>query len=403
MMEYWNTGISGGRRRSRSPLFHHSIIPSFRYAIILLVLLLAGPGCGPQPSKLWNSPQTPPTRSGTAPLVWPEPPVQPRITYLGAVSTESDMEKRGSFFEGVGALLFGAKPVGILVSPFAVAVDPTGIMFVADTGGAVIHAFDLRTRDYKQFSALDKETKLCKPVALATLAERLYVVDSGLRQICVFKRDGDFLFAFGQDRLTRPAGIACRPSPQRAPALRAEGTIYVADAGSHMIHVFSPEGKLLREMGMRGTGPGEFNFPTHLWIDGAGQLYVSDTLNFRIQVFGPDDRFLRMFGQQGDRPGNFAHPCGIATDASGNIYVTDRQFENVQIFDAQGRVLMAVGQEGSGPGEFWLPAGIFIDGHDRIYVADSYNKRVQIFELLPRPRPEGPLRGRAARREEAEP
>jgi DNA-binding beta-propeller fold protein YncE len=390
MMEYWNTGISGGRRRSRSPLFHHSII--------LLVLLLAGSGCGPQPSTLWDSPQTPPDAqrpSGPgAPLVWPEPPEQPRITYLGAVSTESDMEKHGSFFEGVGALLFGAKPVGILVSPFAVAVDPTGIMFVADTGGAVIHAFDLRTRDYKQFSALDKETKLCKPVALATLAERLYVVDSGLRQICVFKRNGDFLFAFGHDRLTRPAGIASR---------LPEGTIYVADAGSHMIHVFSPEGKLLKEMGMRGTGPGEFNFPTHLWIDGAGQLYVSDTLNFRIQVFGPDDRFLRMFGQQGDRPGNFAHPCGIATDASGNIYVTDRQFENVQIFDAQGRVLMALGQEGSGPGEFWLPAGIFIDGHDRIYVADSYNKRVQIFELLPRPRPEGPLRGRAAHREEAEP
>jgi len=249
---------------------------------------------------------------------------------------------------------------------------------VADTGGAVVHAFDLRTRDYKQFSALDKETKLRKPVGLVTLAERLYVVDSGLRQVCVFQRNGDFLFAFGQDRLARPAGIACR---------RPEGTIYVADAGRHTIHVFSHEGKPLKEMGMRGTGPGEFNFPTHLCIDEAGQLYVSDTLNFRVQVFGPDDRFVRMFGQQGDRPGNFAHPCGIAADSLGNVYVTDRQFENVQIFDAQGRILMALGQEGNGPGEFWLPAGIFIDGHSRIYVADSFNKRIQIFELLKETQP----------------
>jgi DNA-binding beta-propeller fold protein YncE len=332
---------------------------------LLIVLILTGAGCGPQRSELWKSAQTP--------RVWPEPPEQPRIAYLGAVSTESDMEKRGSFFDGVGALLFGAKPVGILVSPYAVAVDPTGIMYVADTGGAVVHAFDLRTRDYKQFSALGKEAELRKPVGLVTLAERLYVVDSGLRQVCVFKRNGEFLFAFGQDRLARPAGIACR---------RSQGTIYVADAGSHTIHVFSHEGKPLKEMGMRGTGPGEFNFPTHLCVDEAEQLYVSDTLNYRIQVFGPDDRFVRMFGQQGDRPGNFAHPCGIATDPSGNVYVTDRQFENVQIFDAQGRILMALGQEGSGPGEFWLPAGIFIDGHGRIYVADSFNKRIQIFELL---------------------
>jgi len=338
---------------------------SIRLASLLVVLLLACPSCGPQPSQVWESPQTP--------LVWPEPPEQPRITYLGAVSTESDMEKRGSFFEGVGALLFGVKPVGILVSPYAVAVYPTGIMYVADTGGAVAHAFDLRTRDYRQFCALGREAALRKPVGLAILTERLYVVDSGLRQVCVFKRNGDFLFAFGQDRLARPAGIACR---------RSQGTIYVADAGRHTIQVFNREGRFLKEMGLRGTGPGEFNFPTHLCTDEAEQLYVSDTLNYRIQVFAPDDRFVRMFGQQGDRPGNFAHPCGVAADQSGNIYVTDRQFENVQIFDARGDILMALGQEGSGPGEFWLPAGICIDGHDRIYVADSYNKRIQIFELL---------------------
>ncbi len=333
--------------------------------MVFVVLTLAGSGCGPQESDLLKAPATP--------LVWPEPPDQPRITYLGAVSGESDMEKPASLFDGVGALLFGTKPVGILVSPYAVAVDPTGIMYVADTGGAVVHAFDLRTRDYRQFSDLDQGTKLRRPVALMTSTERVYVVDSGLRQVCVFRRNGGFLFAFGQDRLARPAGIACR---------RSQGTIYVADAGRHTICVFDHEGKPLREMGMRGTGPGQFNFPTHLCTDEAGRLYVSDTLNYRIQVFDPGDRFVRMFGQQGDRPGNFAHPCGIATDQSGNVYVTDRQFENVQIFDAQGHILMALGQEGSGPGEFWLPAGLFVDGRGRLYVADSFNKRIQIFELL---------------------
>lgn len=123
--------------------------------VLAVALLLAAAGCGPQRSRLVDSAET--TR------VWPRPPEQPRIAYLGAVSTESDMQKRGSLLDGIGGLLFGAKPVGVLLSPYAVAVDPTGILYVADSAGAAVHAFNLRTRDYHQFSALGKEAKLQSP------------------------------------------------------------------------------------------------------------------------------------------------------------------------------------------------------------------------------------------------
>lgn len=328
--------------------------------------LLAGmAGCGPQRFDLPGASQTP--------LVWPEPPDLPRIQYLGAVFGEVDMERSGSFLDGVGELLFGGKPVGALVLPYAVAVDADGMMFVADSGGAAIHAFDLRTRAYRQFSALSKESKLQRPVGVAIAGDHLYVADSGLRQVCVFTKAGASVRAFGRGQLERPAGIACRGP---------DGPIYVADAAAHVVHVFDGTGKHLASIGGRGVGAGQFNFPTHLCVDRQGQLYVSDTLNYRIQVFAPDGRFLRMFGRQGDRPGNFAHPCGVAVDGLGNIYVSDRQFENVQVFSPQGQILMAFGQEGSDPGEFWLPAGVFVDDGNRIYVADSYNKRVQVFGLL---------------------
>jgi DNA-binding beta-propeller fold protein YncE len=238
---------------------------------------------------------------------------------------------------------------------------------------AAVHVFNPRTRDYQQFSALGKQGRLQRPVGLVILADRLYVVDSVLRQVCVFKKNGEFLFAFGQDRFERPAGIACRP---------AHGLVYVADAGRHTIDVFNHKGQFLKQVGTRGIAPGQFNFPTHLCTDEAGRLYVSDTLNYRVQIFDADDRFVAEFGQQGDRPGNFAHPCGVAVDRAGNLYVVDRQFENVQVFSPEGHILMAFGQEGSGPGHFWLPAGICIDAHNRIYVADSFNKRVQIFDFL---------------------
>ena len=322
-------------------------------------------GCGPQPADRFGPTEAQP--------VWPEPPEQARIMYLGQIATETDLQKGKSGLQGLGELVFGKGDVGVLVSPYAVVVDSTGMMFVADPGGGVVHMFNLRTRDYHQFSQLSAGKTLQKPVALALGAERLYVVDSGLREVCVFEKDGTFLSAFGGEHLKRPSGAAC---------WEAGSILYVADAAAHVIHVYGLDGTLLGQLGGRGLNVGQFNFPTHLWVDGAGQLYVSDTLNYRIQVFTSEGVSVRVFGRQGDRPGNFAHPCAVATDSRGNIYVTDRQFENVQVFDPEGQILMALGQEGRGPGQFWLPAGIFVDIRDRIYVADSFNKRIQIFALL---------------------
>jgi DNA-binding beta-propeller fold protein YncE len=333
--------------------------------ILWLVLPALCSGCQSQQTELLSRPG--------ASLVWPKPPETPRIRYLGAISTEADLKREVPWTEGLGNLIFGRKKIGVLVAPYAVAVDQAGRLLVTDTAGAVVHVFDFRTRRYEQFANLNGQEKLRKPVGLTIVDNRIYVVDSVLRKVCVFDKDGRFIFSFGSDRLTRPSGIAyCKDN----------GTVYVADTARHTIDVFTRDGKFVRQIGSRGLAPGTFNFPTHLWVDGHGNLYVSDTLNYRIQVFTADGNFLTMFGRQGDRPGNFAHPCGIATDTFGNIYVTDRQFENVQIFDPQGHILMAFGEEGTRPGQFWLPAGIFIDGRNRIYVADSFNKRVQIFELL---------------------
>ncbi|MHC4356668.1 MAG: 6-bladed beta-propeller [Planctomycetota bacterium] len=330
----------------------------------LLLLAFAG-GCARNRGELFFPPD--------AMVVWPEPPERPRIRYLGTLSTEADLKREVSLGQGLGELFFGKKEIGVLVAPYAVAVDAESRLFAADTAGAVIHIFDLRTRKYKQFSELGGDQKLAKPVGLTLIGDWVYVVDSALRKVCVFDKNGRFIFSFGSDRFARPSGIAYWPGDK---------TVYVADTAGHTVYAFTVNGKFIRQIGARGVDPGMFNFPTHLSVDSAGTLYVSDTLNYRIQMFTSDGRFMRAFGRQGDRPGNFAHPCGVATDAFGYIYVTDRQFENVQMFNQQGEILMAFGREGTEPGEFWLPAGIFIDRRSRIYVADSFNKRIQIFELL---------------------
>ena len=335
-----------------------------RLCLLGLVLLASCAGCARDRGDLFFPPD--------ALVVWPEPPEQPRIRYLGTLSTEADLKQEVSWTQGFGELLFGKGEIGVLVAPYAVAIDTGGRLYVTDAAGAVVHVFDLKSRRYRQFADMIGPEKLTKPVGLTIVGDWVYVVDSILRKVCVFDKNGRFMFSFGGDLFARPSGIAYS---------QADKTVYVADTAAHTIYAFTGSGKFVRRIGARGVGPGMFNFPTHLWADAKGMLYVSDTLNYRVQVFA-NGQFLRAFGQQGDRPGYFAHPCAVAADGFGNIYVTDRQFENVQIFNPQGEILMAFGQEGTAPGQFWLPAGIFIDDRNRIYVADSFNKRIQIFELL---------------------
>ncbi|MDD5458006.1 MAG: 6-bladed beta-propeller [Phycisphaerae bacterium] len=330
-----------------------------------VLLVVACGGCGSPRGELF-----PPREQH---LVWPEPPEKPRIEYVGSLSGEADLKKEIAFFEGVGQFIFGKKDKGVLVAPYAVVVEDGKVLYVSDVSGAVVHIFNLENRNYKQFFEISENERLLNPVGLAIVDNSVFVVDSVLQKVCVFDLGGNFLFSFGKDRLKRPTGITYWPAEQK---------VYITDTARHTIDLFDPKGNFIEQIGQRGSGPGSFNFPTHLFIDSKGLLYVSDTLNYRIQVFTAAGKFIREFGVQGDRPGNFAHPCGIVVDNFENVYVTDRQFENIQIFNKDDQILMAWGHEGNKEGQFWLPAGICIDEQNRIYIADSFNSRIQVFDLL---------------------
>jgi len=163
--------------------------------------------------------------------------------------------------------------------------------------------------------------------------------------------------------------------------------LYVVDAGG----VDSPDqrvrvldlvtGKLLFDIGKRGSEPGEFNLPRDVAIGGKGQLYVVDGGNFRVQVFDADGKFQKVFGAIGRQSGQFSRPKEIAVDPQGNLYVVDTAFGNFQIFDPEGRLLLDVGIRGSrdAPATFMLPSGIAVDADARVYVVDQFFRKVEVF------------------------
>lgn len=83
-------------------------------------------------------------------------------------------------------------------------------------------------------------------------------------------------------------------------ALDSDGNLYVLDTGNHRIQKFSPEANFLGTIGRKGQGPGEFNFPGSLDIDGQGNLIVASTYIKRIQVLDGTGREIHGITLTGD-------------------------------------------------------------------------------------------------------
>ena len=305
--------------------------------------------------------------------VWPPPPAAPRVRFVGQIAGELQSKAEGG--RVLREFFFGPEGHPHLVTPYALAVHSDGNrVAIADPNAGCVHLLDLQRDQYSQIAAVAKNgSALESPVGVAWAGDVLCVADAELRKVVLVngERQDD---SIGEGELIRPSGVAFNP---------INGLLYVCDAAAHGIFVFDLDGRLVRRIGSRGGGPGQFNYPCHIACEPEGTLVVADALNFRVQRFAPDGEFLGHFGQKGDAGGDFALPKGVAVDSRGAIWVVDAQFENVQAFDRDGRLLLVFGREGREPGEFWLPAGMAIDGQDRMWIADSYNRRVQVFELLP--------------------
>ena len=330
-----------------------------RWPILLVVLALVAT-CAPAGDELERQAALYET------IVWPEPPQQARIRLVGVFGEPEDLGIRQSFLSRFWGWIAGAQARD-MVRPYAIAVDGDRLA-VADPGVGAVHLFDTAGGDYARIEWAG-ERLLLSPVGVAFAGEALYVADSALGEILVFDAKGELIRTI--EGVERPTGLAWDP--------RA-GRLYVTDTLSHSVVVLDADGKRLFEFGGRGTGDGEFNYPSHLALAG-GRLYVNDTMNFRLQSFDLDGNFVSSFGSHGDGTGDFAQPKGVGLDSEGHIYVVDALFNRVQIFDEGGALLLAFGGDGGAPGEFWLPSGMHI-AKDRIYVADSYNRRVQIFQFL---------------------
>ena len=82
-------------------------------------------------------------------------------------------------------------------------------------------------------------------------------------------------------------------------------------------------------------------------FDGAGNLHVIDTQSDRVFVVGTDGRLIRELGGTGDGPGEFGNAIAMAVMADGRVVVVDMSRHGYHVFGPDGEFQHMVGMDGN--------------------------------------------------------
>ena len=296
----------------------------------------------------------------------------------------------------------------------AIAVDPSGFIYLADVGERTLLKVDPQGNVVNKFYAFnswgDLETDAQGNVYFADTTANDGLPGPMNPTIIKFDPQGNVLLSF--IATANPDGLG----------LDVQGNIYVADG---KIYKYDPQGNLLGSFGEYGQNPGQLDHPNDVEIDSQGNLYVTDSVitriqkfsssfsfitqwgtagsdpgqfyvvksanvlqnkvfcldgNNRMQIFDPNGNFITLWQAMGHDQGRFWNPKRVWVDNPGNVYVCDTGNHRIQKFDRKWAPDMVFGSEGTGTGQFKNPSGVYVDDEGSIYVADKGNYRVQKFD-----------------------
>ena len=226
-----------------------------------------------------------------------------------------------------------------LNSPYGVAVDASGNVYVADYNNNRVQKVTptgTQTTIGSGFS---------NPVGVAVDASgNVYVADVGNNQLEKVTTTGTQT-TIGSG-FSLPYGVA----------VDASGNVYVADCNNNQVEKITPTGT------QTTIGSG-FSNPVGVAVDASDNVYVAERGNNQVEKVTPT-------GTQTTIGSGFSNPVGVAVDASGTVYVADHDNNHVEKITPTGSQTTI----GSG---FNHPTGVAVDASGTFYVADTTNNRVE--------------------------
>lgn len=151
----------------------------------------------------------------------------------------------------------------------------------------------------------------------------------------------------------------------------------VVDQQNARLVYFDMQGKFIKSVGKKGSGPKEFNEPSGATYDAKGNVYVMDTWNGAIKGYDADGKQVSNLDLTKFK--NFYGPRGIAFDGR-DFIVTDTGSHRVVLLTPTGNLEATWGSNGTGSGQFKGPLAATGDGKGNYYVADTDNSRLQCLD-----------------------
>jgi len=296
-----------------------------------------------------------------------------------------------------------------LYQPQAVAVDPAGNVYIADSRNAVV-----RKIAANHTISTVPGTSLKDPIGIAAdAAGNVYVsdyLDDRVKKIApdgtVSTIAGNGSAGFAGDggpatsaQLNAPAGLA----------VDAANNLYIADFANNRVRKVTPDG-VINTVAGTGTetysgdgGPAiqaSLDGPLTVAVDRAGNLYIADTNNYVIREVTLNGLIQTVagtgasgFGGDNGPPTNaqLSAPAGIALDSAGNLYISDGGSRIRKIIPSAAVITTIAGSRSSGySGDNGMAplasfnglAGLAVDAAGNVYVTDSGNNAVRLLQPM---------------------
>lgn len=329
------------------------------------------------------------------------------ITTAGAVTTIAGLAGRTSSVDGQGA-------AARFEDPFSAAVDADGVVYIADSAAHVIRritpdgAVTTWAGSPGSFGSTDgtgAAARFYSPFGVAVdTAGNVYVADSLNSVVRKITAGGVVTTLAGTARSRGSAdgtGSAARFDQPFGIAVDANGNVYVSDATANAIRKITPAGVVSTFAGLAGAGgstdgigtSARFVVPYGVAVDTTGTVFVVDHGNHtirRITSAGIVTTLAGTAGSAGSTDGSgaaarFKYPSGVAVDRQGNVFVADTDNQVIRQITSSGEVTTVGGAATPGSTDgvgtaarFFNPKGIAADAAGRIYVADRSNHTVRV-------------------------
>jgi DNA-binding beta-propeller fold protein YncE/tetratricopeptide (TPR) repeat protein len=177
------------------------------------------------------------------------------------------------------------------------------------------------------FDSKKREGRMKNPNGVAINPEGVvYVADTGNQRIDAFSPEGVFLFGFGPKvgpyMLLEPVAVAWDEA----------GFIYFADKALKRVFKCEPSGAYIASWGEDGDGPGQFKSPVSLAFDGQNYLYTLDSALKRVSVHTKDGQWLADFFAGGKQERELMEPVAVAVQGD-KLLIADKGKNRLVSYD----------------------------------------------------------------------